>query len=63
MDNVVLCPHIGSATIETRAAMSDLAVDGVLSAFAGVLPRNAVNDEIWAKSVLSGAQVTERGKV
>jgi lactate dehydrogenase-like 2-hydroxyacid dehydrogenase len=30
MPNVVLTPHIGSATIETRAAMAQLAVDNLL---------------------------------
>ncbi len=29
MDNVVLTPHIGSATIETRKAMADLVVDNL----------------------------------
>jgi lactate dehydrogenase-like 2-hydroxyacid dehydrogenase len=31
MSNVVLTPHIGSATVETRAAMGKLAVDNLLS--------------------------------
>lgn len=31
MPNVVLTPHIGSATVETRAAMGKLAVDNLLS--------------------------------
>lgn len=30
MDNVVLTPHVGSATVETRRAMGDLAVDNLL---------------------------------
>jgi lactate dehydrogenase-like 2-hydroxyacid dehydrogenase len=30
MDNVVLTPHIGSATVETRRAMGDLVVDNLL---------------------------------
>jgi len=30
MDHVVLAPHIGSATVETRAAMGDLTVDNLL---------------------------------
>ncbi len=33
--NVVLTPHIGSATIETRSAMSSMAVDSVIDALAG----------------------------
>ena len=31
MPNVVLLPHVGSATVETRRAMGDLAVDNLLS--------------------------------
>ena len=33
MDNVVLAPHVGSATEETRAAMGDLAVDNLIDFF------------------------------
>lgn len=45
-DDVVLLPHVGSATTQTRAAMADLAVDNVLAVLAGedaltpVLPRS-----------------------
>lgn len=49
LDNVVLAPHIGSATRETRAAMDELAVKGLLEAFNGKLPNNAVNPDAWAK--------------
>ena len=35
MDNVVLQPHVGSATHETRKAMGDLAVDNLRAHFAG----------------------------
>ncbi|WP_377639717.1 2-hydroxyacid dehydrogenase [Oryzobacter terrae] len=37
-DDVVLLPHIGSATVETRAAMADLAADNVLAVLAGQDP-------------------------
>lgn len=33
MPNVVLLPHVGSATVETRNAMADLTVDNLLSFF------------------------------
>lgn len=49
LQNVVLAPHIGSATRETRAAMDELAVTGLISAFSGKLPANAVNPEVWQK--------------
>lgn len=35
MDNVVLLPHIGTATIETRSAMGELVVDNLLAHFDG----------------------------
>ena len=35
MENVVLAPHLGSATRETRTAMADLAVENVLAVLAG----------------------------
>ncbi len=35
LDNVVLLPHIGSATVETREAMAQLAADNVLALLAG----------------------------
>ena len=33
MENVVLTPHIGSATFQTRQAMGDLTCDNLLSFF------------------------------
>lgn len=35
LSNVVLLPHVGSATVETRQAMGDLAVDNLLRFLAG----------------------------
>ncbi len=35
LDNVVLTPHIGSATVETRAAMTRIVVDNLLAAARG----------------------------
>jgi lactate dehydrogenase-like 2-hydroxyacid dehydrogenase len=35
MDNVVLEPHVGSATLETRRAMSQLVLDNLDAHFAG----------------------------
>jgi len=35
LDNAVLLPHVGSATMETRTAMGDLQVDNLLAHFAG----------------------------
>lgn len=41
-DDVVLLPHVGSATIETRTAMADLATDNVLAVLAGRDPLTPV---------------------
>lgn len=38
MDNVVLLPHIGSATVETRTAMGQLVIDNILAHFDGKPP-------------------------
>ena len=42
MDNVLLLPHLGSATTETRTAMADLAADNVLAVLAGHPPLTPV---------------------
>lgn len=41
---LVLAPHIGSATVETRAAMAQLCADAVISVLRGHLPGNLVNN-------------------
>ena len=42
MENVVLLPHIGSATVETRSAMAVLAAENVIAALEGKAPGNLV---------------------
>ena len=42
MENVVLAPHLGSATRETRTAMADLAARNVLAVLAGEPPLTPV---------------------
>ncbi|HEX5561042.1 MAG TPA: D-glycerate dehydrogenase [Nocardioidaceae bacterium] len=42
LDNVVLLPHLGSATLETRAAMASLAADNALAVLRGQRPRTPV---------------------
>lgn len=41
-DDVVLLPHVGSATVQTRTAMADLAADNVLAVLAGGEARTPV---------------------
>lgn len=47
-DNVVVAPHLGSATVETRTRMSDLAVDNLLAFLRGERPPRCVNPEVLA---------------
>ncbi len=42
LENVVLLPHLGSATVETRDAMGFLALDGIDAVLAGREPTNLV---------------------
>ncbi len=49
LDNIVLTPHIASATKEAREAMSMLAAAGILDTLANKKPKNIVNPEVWAK--------------
>lgn len=46
--NVVLTPHIASATVATRRAMSALAVDNLIAALSGGTPPTALNPEVMA---------------
>jgi glyoxylate reductase len=57
-DNVVLAPHIGSASEETRYAMAELAVKAVVAAFSGTLPGNAVNKDIFDKWLIKANPAT-----
>ena len=43
--NIVLSPHVGSATLETRTKMAHLAVDGLLAGMHGETVRHLVNPE------------------
>ncbi|MBI4564410.1 MAG: D-glycerate dehydrogenase [Planctomycetes bacterium] len=47
LKNVVLLPHIGSATVETRRCMLKTAVTNVKAALRGNRPPNLVNPETW----------------
>jgi lactate dehydrogenase-like 2-hydroxyacid dehydrogenase len=42
MENVVLLPHLGSATTETRVAMGMRAIDNLEAFFGGTAPRDRV---------------------
>jgi len=42
LDNVVLIPHLGSATVETRTAMATLAATNALAVLRGEPPRTPI---------------------
>lgn len=44
LDNVILTPHIASATEETRQAMSKLAAENIIAALEGQVPPNLVTN-------------------
>jgi lactate dehydrogenase-like 2-hydroxyacid dehydrogenase len=45
LPNCLVLPHVGSATVATRARMADMAVDNVLAVLAGDPPPTCVNPE------------------
>jgi hypothetical protein len=47
MDNVVLFPHLGSASVHTRAQMDQLVVDNLLAWAAGKPPLTPVPETPW----------------
>ena len=49
LSNVVLAPHIASASSDTRLKMANLAVDNCLAVLEGTAPPTPVNPEVLAK--------------
>ncbi len=47
LDNVVLAPHIASASVATRRRMSIMAAENVIAALDGGRPPNLVNSQLW----------------
>lgn len=56
LDNAVVIPHLGSATVETRDAMGFLAVENLVNALEGSRPPTLVNPEVWDRRESSGGQ-------
>lgn len=42
LDNVLITPHIGNATIEARTAMAEVAAENIIDALEGNVPQNLV---------------------
>ena len=48
--NVVLTPHIASATVATRRRMSELAADNLIAALTGGTPPSPINPEVLVRA-------------
>jgi glyoxylate reductase len=48
--NVVLAPHLASASVETRTKMAVMAVNNVIALFSGQRPENILNPDILRKT-------------
>lgn len=46
LDQVLLLPHVGSATLETRTKMAAMAAHNLLSGLRGEAPPNLINPEV-----------------
>ena len=49
MENVVLTPHIASATTEARNKMGEQAINAILDTLEGEKPTTIANEEVWQK--------------
>lgn len=43
LDNIIMTPHIGNATVEARTAMAEIAADNIIDVLSGKEARNKVN--------------------
>jgi len=46
MDNVVLAPHISSASLETRSRMAEMVAENLVAFFEGKKPPNLINPDV-----------------
>ena len=48
LNNVIILPHIASATTDTRTKMGIMAAENILAFFRGEIPPNIVNPEVFS---------------
>jgi glyoxylate reductase len=53
LDNVVVAPHISSASYETRSKMAEMVADNLVAFFEGRKPPNLVNPDVMKVRPLS----------
>ncbi|MFQ6114722.1 MAG: 2-hydroxyacid dehydrogenase, partial [bacterium] len=49
LKNVVIVPHIGSATKETREKMAMMAAQNIIDVLRNKKPQNLVNKDVWER--------------
>lgn len=49
MENVILTPHIASATVEAREKMGEQAVSAIINTLEGKKPQNLADEKVWEK--------------
>ena len=50
LPNVVLAPHIASASLDTRTAMALMAADNIIAVMRGERPPNLVNPQVYEQT-------------
>jgi glyoxylate reductase len=50
LENVIIIPHIASATFYTRTRMSEIAAQNIINVFEGKMPVSLVNKEVLGKN-------------
>ncbi len=51
LENVIVAPHIASATHETRSKMAEMVAQNLIAFFEGKVPPNLVNPEVLKKTI------------
>ncbi len=51
LPNVVLAPHVGSATMDARSNMARMAAENMIAGLHGQLPPNCINPEAYRKKI------------
>ena len=49
LKNVILNPHLGSATLDVREEMANIVVDNIEALLGGRMPPNCVNPQVLGK--------------
>jgi glyoxylate reductase len=53
LDNVVVAPHVSSASLETRSRMAEMVAENMVAFFQGKQPPNLINPDVMKVRPLS----------